>query len=162
VILEEQMSAVRPAMEADLDAVAAMAEARRVQYETYQPVFWKRREGSEAMGRAWFAHLLAKPDALFLIAEWGGSQTGFLIAQPVPTPPVYDAGPTAVIDDFCVEDPRLWASVGQSLLREARARLKERGIRQIVVVCGDKDAEKKALLDGEKLSLASTWWTAQA
>ncbi|MBS0469952.1 MAG: GNAT family N-acetyltransferase [Proteobacteria bacterium] len=154
------MSVVRPANESDLDAAAAMAEERRAQYETFEPVFWKRREDSEAMSRAFFAHLLTKPEVLFLVAEWGGSPTGFLIAQPVATPPVFDAGPTALIDDFCVETPALWPSVGQSLLREARARLRERGFNQIVVVCGDKDIEKKAFIAGEKLSLASTWWTA--
>ncbi len=51
-----------------------------------------------------------------------------------------------MIDDFCVEDPALWASVGPPLLREARARLKERGFRQIVVISGAKDTEKKTFL----------------
>ncbi|HUO88572.1 MAG TPA: GNAT family N-acetyltransferase [Rhizomicrobium sp.] len=156
------MSVVRSAIAADLDAAADMAERRRVLYESFEPVFWKRRPGSQAMSRAWFAHVLSKPENLFLVAEWSGAPTGFLIASPVATPPVLDAGPTAVIDDFCVDDPALWASVGQALLREARAQLKERGFRQIVVVCGDKDVEKKALLAAENLSLASTWWTAPA
>jgi len=154
------MSVVRTATEADMDAIAAMAEARRAAYEAYEPIFWKRREGAEAMSRTWFAHLLSKPDTIFLIAAWGGTPTGFLIATPIAVPPVYDAGPAAVIDDFCVEDPGLWASVGQVLLREAKALLKERGIHQIIVVCGYKDAAKMALLESEKLSLATAWWTA--
>ncbi|MEJ1967902.1 MAG: GNAT family N-acetyltransferase [Rhizomicrobium sp.] len=156
------MSVVRTATPADLDAAAAMAEARRVRYEAFEPVFWKRQPGSEALSRAWFAHLLARPETVFLVAEWGGSPTGFLIAVPTPAPPVYEAGPTAMIDDFCVEDPALWASVGPPLLREARARLKERGFRQIVVISGAKDTEKKTFLAAEKLSPASTWWTAPA
>jgi ribosomal protein S18 acetylase RimI-like enzyme len=154
------VTVVRKAIEADLDVVAAMAEARRVRYEAFEPVFWKRRAGGEAMSRAFFAHLLTKPETLFLIAEWSGTATGFLIASPVATPPVFDAGPTALIDDFCVDDPAMWPVVGQSLLRMARAELKARGIRQIVVVSGFKDAEKMAFLESEKLSLASTWWTA--
>jgi GNAT superfamily N-acetyltransferase len=141
-------------------ACAAMAEARRVRYAAFEPVFGRRKPGSEAMSAQWFAHLLSRPETVFLMAEWGGSPTGFLIASPVPTPPVFDAGPTAVVDDFCVEDPALWPSVGQALLREARTRLKDRGIRQIVVVSGDKDVEKTAFLASERLSLASTWWVA--
>ena len=94
------------------------------------------------------------------MSEWGGEPNGFLIAAPVATPPVFDAGPTAVIDDFCVDDPALWPIAGQSLLRAARAELKERGFQQIVVVSGFQDAAKQAFLEREKLSLASAWWTA--
>jgi ribosomal protein S18 acetylase RimI-like enzyme len=154
------VTVVRAANASDLDAVAAMAEARRERYEAFEPVFWKRRTGSAAMSRAWFAHLLSKPENLFLVAEWSGTPTGFLIAAPVATPPVFDAGPTALIDDFCVDDPAMWPVVGQSLLRMARGELKERGFKQIVVVSGFKDAEKMKFLESEKLSLASTWWTA--
>jgi hypothetical protein len=154
------VTVVRPANQSDLDAVAAMAEARRVRYEAFEPMFWKRRAGGAAMSRAFFAHLLSKPDNSFLVSEWGGAPNGFLIASPVPTPPVFDAGPTAMIDDFCVDDPALWPIAGQGLLRAARAELKERGFKQIVVVSGFKDAEKQAFLESEKLSLASTWWTA--
>ncbi|MBL6938892.1 MAG: GNAT family N-acetyltransferase [Alphaproteobacteria bacterium] len=154
------MSVVREATASDIEACAALAEARRAQYEPFEPIFWKRRPGSEAMSKAWFTHLLSQPEHVFLVAEWAGAPVGFLIASPVAPPPVYDAGRTAVIDDFCVEDAGMWPSVGQHLLREARTRLRARGIRQIVVISGEKDAEKKAFLESEKLSLASTWWTA--
>ncbi len=128
---------IRPATMSDLDAAAAIAGAA---------------------SQARLAPLLSRPDVLFLIAEWGGSPTGFLIAQPAPAVP--GAGPAATIEDFHVEDPGLWPSAGQALLREARALLKERGIERIAVACGGKDAEKMAMLAAEKLSPAGAWLTA--
>lgn len=124
------MSAVRFASEADLDAAVELVAGRN---------------------RAVLAALLRRPDVVFLIAEWGGSLTGFLIAQPA------DAS-TATIEDFCVETPALWPSVGQSLLRAARAALRERGVKQIVVTADD--AEKQKLLAAEKFSLIANGWTA--
>ena len=92
---------------------------------------------------------LSDPGRVFLVAEWAGAPVGFLIAS--------EAG---VVDDFHVEAPGLWPSVGQHLLREARARLKARGVVHIVVRGGD--AAKNALLESEGLSLTEAGWTAPA
>jgi hypothetical protein len=125
------MSVVRTANDSDLDAVAEMAAGRR----------------------AHFGALLKKSGVVFLIAEWGGSPTGFLIAEP--------SGTAALIADFYVETPALWPSVGQSLLREAFARLKERGFEKAFIACEDRDLEKIALLKSEKLVLDGDLWVAK-
>jgi GNAT superfamily N-acetyltransferase len=156
------MQAIRLGTKQDIDAVAEMAEARRLQYERYEPLFWKKAANSLAMSRAFLAHVAGQPENLFLVACEAEQVMGFLIATPVRVPPVFEPGPTAMIDDFCVAEPALWESVGPALLAEARARLRQRGFAQIVVVCGRKDAEKSAALDAADLSLTSTWWTAKA
>ena len=151
---------VRVAQEADIDACVRLAEARRALYETFEPRFWKRAAGASELSRLWFAHLFAKAETLALVAETEDQVRGFLIAQPTPSPPVYDpGGRTALIDDFVVE-PDLWPIVGRGLLDEARRRLRELGYAQIVVVGARRDEAKTALLEETDLSLASTWWTA--
>lgn len=151
---------IRTAEAADVDACVRLAEARRALYETFEPRFWRRAENAAEMSRLWFAHLFAKDDILALVAEAEGQVLGFLIAQPTPSPPVYDpGGRTALIDDFVVE-PGFWLEVGQALLAQARQRLKAAGFVQIVVVGACRDEDKTRLLETTDLSLASTWWTA--
>lgn len=142
--------------------MAMLAEARRVRYEAFEPLFWKKAQGSLDMGRLFFTHLLGQPDTLALLAEREGRTVGFLIATAARVPPVVAPGATAMIDDFCVAKPDLWGDVGPALLEAARTVLREDGFAQIVVVCGFKDEEKTAFLKTQNLSLASTWWTAPA
>jgi len=142
--------------------MAALAEARRVRYEAFEPLFWKKAQTSLEMGRAFFAHLIGQPETLSLLAEADGRTVGFLIATTARVPPVVTPGATAMIDDFCVAEPDLWAQVGPPLLDTARTALRENGFAQIVVVCGFKDREKTAFLERQDLSLASAWWTAPA
>lgn len=151
---------IRIAEADDVEACVQLAEARRALYETFEPRFWRRAENAAEMSRLWFAHLFAKEDVLALVAELDGEVRGFLIAQPTPSPPVYDpGGRTALIDDFVVEQGR-WMTLGAQLLSEARQRLRAAGFAQIVVVGARQDGDKTGLLEATDLSLASTWWTA--
>ncbi|MFT4936728.1 MAG: GNAT superfamily N-acetyltransferase [Pseudoalteromonas distincta] len=153
---------IRIAEASDVEACVQLAEARRALYETFEPRFWRRAENAAEMSRLWFAHLFAKEDVLALVAEIDGEVRGFLIAQPTPSPPVYDpGGRTALIDDFVVA-PDQWGTVGAQLLSEARQRLRAADFAQIVVVSARQDEDKTRLLESTDLSLASTWWTAVA
>lgn len=152
---------VRQGMESDLPALVAMIEAKRREYEACEPVFWRRATDSAATTLPYFASLLAQGTVTVLVATEAERLLGFLIAMPVPTPPVYDpGGPTVLIDDFCVAEPSLWPTVGRRLLEHARQVGREVGWRQVVVVCGHADQPKSDLLRSTDLSLASTWWTA--
>lgn len=153
---------VRACLPGDVSAMAGIAEARRVRYEAFEPLFWKKAQDSLEMSRAFFAHLIGQSDTLCLVAEADEQTVGFLIATTARVPPVVAPGTTAMIDDFCVAEPDLWGQVGPLLLDAARATLRENGFAQIVVVCGFKDVEKTAFLERQDLSLASTWWTAPA
>jgi len=152
---------IRSAEAGDIESCVGMIEARRRLYETFEPGFWRKAEHSAAMSTAFFSHLAADAGALFLVSQADAGIDGFLIAMNTQHPPVYaPGGPTALIDDFCVAEPALFPSVGAALLEEARDRLKTRGFTQLVVVCGARDTARTAFLQGQALSLTTTWWTA--
>lgn len=153
---------IRNASAGDLAACVDMIEARRRQYEVYEPRFWKKAADSAASTHPWFLRAFEDDGTVSLVAAEGEVVVGFLIAGAIATPPVYDpGGPTALIDDFCVASAALWPTVGRALLVAGREALRGRGYAQIVVVCGDRDEAKKRLLADTDLSLASTWWTAR-
>jgi len=124
------VSVVRTATASDLDPCAEIAGGKP--------------------GKVRFVQALSASDGVFLVAEWAGAPVGFLIATLT--------GATATIEDFSVEAPGLWPSVGQHLLREARARLAQRAITQILVQGGD--AAKTALLESEGLTQTPEGWAA--
>jgi hypothetical protein len=151
---------IRHAELSDLDAIAALADARRVDYERAQPQFWKRADGAVDQHRPWLTHLLTSDEVISLTAvDAAGELAGFLFATPVPAPPVYaPGGPTGLIDDFAVAASDLWATAGVELLQAARAELLARGAAQVVVVCGAHDGPKRAALAAAGLGLASEWF----
>ena len=140
--------------------VVAMLEEKRLEYQEYQPVFWRKASDSANSTVEFFQAMLVETGALFLVAADKDELLGFLIARKFPTPPVYaPGGCTYLIDDFCVASTDLWNSAGSMLLAEASARLNETGASQIVVVCGDRDVPKAELLRRQGLTIASNWWT---
>jgi hypothetical protein len=92
---------IRPAITADVGAIAAMASARRRQYAEYQPVFWAPAPNAEELHQPYLARLIGEEKVISLVAEEAGVVTGFVIATIVGAPSVYDpGGATCQIDDF--------------------------------------------------------------
>lgn len=150
----------RPAEAQDLDAVLALAEARRRQYATYEPVFWRLAPGARAQQRPYLAGLLRNQDVLARVAVTDAAVVGFVIGRLAPAPPVYDPGGlTCLVDDITVAVPDLWPVVGVDLLREIRDAAGERGAVQVVVVAAHPDGVKRAALAAAGLAIASEWWT---
>lgn len=83
---------------------------------------------------------------------------GFVIGSPAP-PAAYAAGVICSID-FCVADDGDWQGVGRRLRYQVQHETKERGARQVVVVCPHLHDAKRAMLRAAELSLASEWYTA--
>jgi predicted N-acetyltransferase YhbS len=152
--------AIRDCTAADLEAVVRILEARREDYARYEPVFWKRKQGVAKASGDYLRTWLGADRAVCLVAEQNGEVVGVLFGREAPTPPIYDAGPTAMIDDYHVKSPELWSTAGAALLEEARSRFKALGLKQFVVVSGYKDHAKMVFLRDHKLSLASAWFTA--
>src|SRR5262245_26340729 len=106
-------SSIRNATVSDVPAMVALSSAKRSAYERVQPVFWRRSAGADGKQAPWFAHLVAKPGVIALVAGPAGITSprsgpldGFLIATETPVPPAYDPGGKAfTIDDFCVSAP---------------------------------------------------------
>ena len=151
---------IRAASAADLDAIVDMTEARRVQYEQYQPTFWRKARDSADRARAFLGGLVTEADCIFLVVESDDELLGFIVARPVPAPPVYAPdGKTFLIDDYCVRSPGLWSSAGTALLEWVTERARAEGAAQIVIVCADRDTSKADILRRANLSIASNWWT---
>jgi len=133
----------RPAVSEDVEAMLALAERRREQYQEHAPIFQRPAPKARDAQRPYFHQLVQDSTIISLVHEEGQHVDGFIIASLMPAPPVYDpGGPTCLVDDFMVEHPRLWSTVGTGLLEEAC----QHGAVQVVVVCGPSDQSKRELL----------------
>lgn len=155
------MTAVRPATAADVPAMVALVQAYREQLERWRPDFWRIAEQAGDMSRMWFGHLVVTPEkARCWVAEEDGEVQGFLIATPIPVPPVYRSrGPAWAVDDFCVADPSLWTSAGRALWNAAVAHGRADGWGQLICVSPVADDAKNAMLSGTELAPTSRWWS---
>jgi ribosomal protein S18 acetylase RimI-like enzyme len=153
---------IRNASKDDALRCVELVEARRKEYEKYEPRFWRKAATSAASTLPWFEKLFADERNVSLVAVENTMIVGFLIAREFPTPPVYDpGGATALIDDFCVISKDRWQDAGGALLQHAKSELNRRGFAQFVVVGAQQDTAKTAFLSQAELSLASTWWTSE-
>ncbi len=155
-----------PIRDATLDDVPAMldlAAAKRAEHGGYQPVFWRAAEQAVVMQDLWFQFLLTSDDHHLVVAiDDGGdgmSIVGFLIAQVMDAPPVYDpGGRTCMVDDFVAEPGVAF----DELLADARSWGSSRGAVQMVVVTAAADEAKRSALAGNDLTVASEWWVGPA
>lgn len=155
------VSTIRSAEVGDLDEMLVLAKVHRRQYETYQPIFWRTASDATARQREYFVSLIADEAIMTFVAICDNTLVGFVIGRLVPAPPVYNpGGPTCSIDDFTVDHPASWATVGVDLLRAMQKEAFSRGAAQLVVVCGHLDEPKRAALEGCALTIASEWWVA--
>jgi len=154
---------IRAACEDDIGACVDLVQAERQRRRFWQPIFWRPAPHAASISRTHFTNLRRRPDIVFMVAEQAGEIMGFLIGQPAPAPPVFaPGGATFLIDDFCVSQGTHWRDIGRALLDNARTRLRARGAAQIVIVCPDRDRDKKQMLRHAAFTVASTWWTAAA
>ena len=139
----------------DIPWMVNLSYAKRLEYSKHQPLFWKMAENSNEIQSKWFESEFENER---VIALCDSQKRGFIIGKLVTPPEVYDAGLTLMIDDFCVQTPNLWQTIGRNLLEECIKFGKEKGAKQILCVCGDFDAEKYKLLEKLKLTVASRWY----
>jgi GNAT superfamily N-acetyltransferase len=150
---------IRKAQLSDVPAIVNISEQKRLEYERYQPFFWRKAADSREKHLPWIEHLVKQEDIISLVHERDGTIDGFIIADFVVAPPVYDIpGLTCRVDDYSVADSQDWQEVGRQLLDEVIREAKERGASQIVVVCAHLDQPKRAMLTEAGLSLASEWY----
>jgi len=153
--------AIRPAEVVDLEQMLAIAENRRNEYSSYQPVFWHPTPDAVALQRSYFEGLILDSSVISLVAVSDDILLGFVIGQLVEAPVVYDPGGlTCSIDDFALKEQEDWPAVGATLLEAAKLAACERGAVQIVVVSGRLDEAKRSALTGSQMSIASEWWVA--
>ena len=139
----------------DISWMVNLSHKKRLEYSKSQPHFWKMAKNSDDLQEKWFEEEIAKDGVIALCAE---DKKGFIIGKIVNPPEVYDAGPTLMIDDFCVESPDLWLTIGSKLLNEIISQAKQKNATQVLAVCGEHDSWKSQLLEKLNLSVASRWY----
>lgn len=158
--MDDARTIVRPAAEADVPAMVAILETKRLEYQGYEPVFWNKAANSAEIQTGFFTYLLGQEKSWMIVAERAGEVLGFLIATLTPAPPIVDpGGPTVTIDDFHIAGQDLWGDVGGRLLDRAMDYGREQGWRQIIVVCPHRERPKATFLAEKDLSLTTEWWT---
>lgn len=150
---------VRPARTDDLPALLDLAERRRVQYQAYQPIFWRNAPDARERQAPFFERALRSGDGVALVHEHLDQVEGFLLGSLVPSPPVFASDQvTCLIDDFCVATPEIWPDIGRSLLQAAADEAKSKGASQIAVIAGHLDTLKRAMLRSAGFAVSSEWW----
>lgn len=149
---------IRGARETDIPHMVAIAEAKRVEYEGYSPVFWRKAPDSSSMHERYLQSLLTSSGVMALVAQAGDSLVGFVIGALAMPPPVYHpGGPVCIVDDFAVAAPEDWRTAGAALLTAIAQEAQARGAVLMVVVCAQRDHAKRALLQEAGCSVASEW-----
>ena len=152
---------IRPAVAHDAGRMAELAEQKREDYKRHAPTFHRPKEGARAGHRRFLGSLIEDEGKITLVHEAeDGHVDGFIVGMLIQAPPVYDPGGlTCLVDDFIVEAPSLWASVGAGLLAETIVQAQPRGAVQTVVVCSPHDAAKRSMLGATGHVVASEWHT---
>jgi GNAT superfamily N-acetyltransferase len=149
---------IRTAKGADIPRMVAIAETKRVEYEGYSPLFWRKAPDSSPKQAVFFQRLLISSEVIALVAEAGDTLCGFIIGALTMPPPVYNpGGPVCIVDDFAVANPQDWDSVGAELLAAVEREAKARGAVLSVVVCPQRDEAKRAMLQKAGATVASEW-----
>jgi hypothetical protein len=158
---EPQVSgSIRPATTADVPAILDIAEAKREEYQRYQPTFWRKAGDSREKHRPHLESLVENERVICRVHETDGLVDGFIFVSLVPAPPVYDpGGPVCLVDDFATKDPSGWDSFGAALLDDVIVEAKQRGAILAVVIAGHVDQPKRAMLAGVGYQIASAWHT---
>ena len=150
---------IRKAEPGDVVAMIALAEARRHQYQQYQPVFWRKAPDSAEKQSPFLTQQLSSERVIARVFEREGRIDGFVIGQLVPAPPVYaPGGPVLSVDDYCIASGTDWEATGRPLLEAVEAAARERGAVLTVVVCGHLDEPKRSMLRGQGFTIASEWY----
>ena len=150
---------IRAARDADIPQMVAMAEAKRIEYEGYSPVFWRKASDSSPKQELFFQRLLTSPDVIALVAEVEDTLSGFIIGAVTMAPPIYNPGGlVCIIDDFAVAKPQEWDLVGTELLAAVERDAKARGAVLSVVVCPQRDRTKRTMLQKAGAAVASEWY----
>lgn len=154
-------SRIRTAEDCDLEEILNLANAKRLEYEVHQPVFWRVAPDAIAQQRDFIASQIADERVITLVATSESKVVGFVIGRLVPVPPVYNPGGlTCLVDDFVVNESDSWETVSTDLLHQVRNAALSRGAAQVVVVCGHLDEPKRKALEESSLTIASEWWVA--
>ena len=150
---------IRRAQSSDIPQMVALSEEKRIEYQGYSPVFWRKAPNSSSSQAVYLSRLLDDDQIIAFLAEHNGDTRGFILASMTQAPPVYKpGGPVCIIDDFTVASSQEWETIGADLLQAAQEEAKDRGAVLSIVVCGHQDQPKRQMIQQAGLSIASEWY----
>lgn len=150
---------IRNAQQADCAALIELAAQKRLEYQQYQPRFWRIAAEAREKQLAFFTSMINRDDVLTFVCERADIIEGFTIADFVSAPPVYDPqGLVCRVDDFCIAQGQTWEDCGLPLLKAVMQEARRRGAVLSVVVCGHQDEPKRAMLKTAGFGIASEWY----
>jgi GNAT superfamily N-acetyltransferase len=154
------MMTVRRARNGDVEAIMHLAALKRSQYAVYNPTFHRPATDAREKHAPFIAHLVDSDEVISYVEDEAGKIRGFLFGTLTDPPPVYDpGGKTCLVDDFMVDEPDAWESVGRALLNKVAQEARSRGAVQVVVVCGPQDTPKRTMLTSAGCEVATEWLT---
>ena len=152
--------AIRPSSPADAEVGVAWADAKRLEYAAYSPVFWRPAPDARLRHRPFLESCLNSSDYTSFTALAGEEPVGVVVANHRVSAPLLrdDSAPAWVIDDFYVAQADLWHSAGVRLLEAEADAARRAHCKQLIVVCGYRDAGKKEFLQYAGLKSDVMWW----
>jgi hypothetical protein len=141
-------------------AILDLAEAKREEYQRYQPTFWRKAGDSRERQRPFLERLVSDENVIAFVYEVSGMINAFIIGSIMSAPPVHDpGGPVCLIDDFATVDDATCESAGAALLEAVTAEARRRGAVLCVVIAGRLDRAKREMLAAAGYTVASEWHT---
>lgn len=149
---------VRFAVHSDLIAMVKLAEQQHVLDEQQQPMLWRKAKDSTLHQLEFYEGYLQQDNALMMVSQFGSSINGVIVAHLQEPPPIYDLpGCTCIIEDFVVESPSLWQTVGRQLFDAITEEAKNLNAVQMVIVSHTHNKHKQLFLQQMGLTVASQW-----
>src|SRR5262249_9586260 len=153
LLLSRSVMHIRRATEGDIPHIVAIVEAKRVEYEGYSPVFWRKAPDSSPKQERYLQSLLRSTDIIALVAQREERLAGFIVGALATAPPVYNPGGlVCIVDDFAVATLEEWPTIGLALLTAIEHEVQARGAVLVVIVCAQRDHAKRTLLQDAGLS----------
>jgi len=135
----------------DAAAAALLAERKRVEYESYSPVFWRVAPDATARHEPFLRFCLGSDDFTSIAAREGDALAGIAIAHHRVGPPPLATDDAWLVDDFFVADGR-WDDVGDALLAELERHA------PLVVLSARRDEPKRRVIAARGYARAASWW----
>jgi hypothetical protein len=107
---------IRPAVEDDLESIAALTATGRRRLAGWSPVWWRQAAGADDLHPLWLRHLLDSEGPVMRVAVDDEVGTVVGCAASMPQPGQW------VVDDMAVVDDTRWADVGVALFGSVEER----------------------------------------
>ena len=137
---------IRPLTAADVPRVLELGEMKRREYAAYSPVFWRLSQTPRETFAPYMQSQIEDAQNVALAHEQDGKLDGFVLVA------------HGTIDDYAVAAPDLWPTAGAALLQAAGDAARQRGLKNLLVICGHGDTPKRTMLAAQGLTLATDWY----